>query len=281
MKKDIRLIAVDMDGTLLNSQGKVSQRNLAAIVAAQRAGVVFSICTGRFFENASIFALDQGLHCPLITLNGGKGADRPFGRVLYRHFMPQSVAVNAFEVLESMDASYFGFGEGRVSIRKHGDLHHSQVEYGTRMQREAHTEYVYGKSASIDLIEQGIYKYYVSVGPDQKLHRAMWERLAGVPGLSVTQSSETNIELMPCGVDKEQGVREMAASLSIGMEHVMAIGDQGNDLPMIRAAGWGVAMGNAATLVKQHADAVTNHHDEDGVARAIEFYVLGKSSGQA
>ena len=83
----IRLISVDLDGTLLNPKGKVTIGNLEAIRAAQQAGVVFSVATGRFYENACIGIKDMGLDCPVISTNGGKIAASPFGQVIASHKM--------------------------------------------------------------------------------------------------------------------------------------------------------------------------------------------------
>ena len=127
---EIRLIAVDLDGTLLDDNHRITPANRQAIEAAQQAGIVFAICTGRFFEDACLHALDYGLDCPVISLNGGKVALAPFGQVLSDHRMDDTVAMTCFECLEELDAAYFVFGERRVGIRKTGDKHLSQINFG-------------------------------------------------------------------------------------------------------------------------------------------------------
>lgn len=280
-EQPIRMIAADVDGTLLNSEGLVTPRTMAAILAAQNAGIVFVICTGRFFENASILARDLGLEGPLITLNGGKIGMRPFGEVVVSHKMPQSTAMEIFHRLEAIGAYYFLFADGLVVVRKRGERHHSQLDFGKRMQKEAFTHYRYGRQAALDAIAQGIYKYYVYVprgGPEDL--EPIKKQLDGVKGVQVTQSSVHNLEIMPTHVDKENGVIALAQALDIPMSQVMTIGDQLNDLSMIRAAGYGIAMGNAVDAVKAEAYAVTASNDQDGVALAIERYALSAASGQ-
>ncbi|MHC1786205.1 MAG: Cof-type HAD-IIB family hydrolase [Christensenellales bacterium] len=279
-QRRIRLVTVDMDGTLLNERGKISDRTLQTIRAAQDAGIVFSICTGRFFENASILLKDYGLDCPLIALNGAKVALRPYGACLVKHKMPLASAKATFDLLERTSAGYFLFGDGLVVIRRDGDVHHSQIDFGERMETEANTRYEYGKEACLRAIGEGIYKFYIHFGDDLQALGKLRDRLRDVPDINLTQSSNINIEVMPLGIDKGQGLRELAGHLVIPMTQVMAVGDEDNDLPMLRAAGLGVAMGNATQAVKGAADVITLSNAEDGVSVAIERYALASVSGQ-
>lgn len=279
-QQSIKLVTVDMDGTLLNAQGVITRRTVAAIKAIQAAGVVFSICTGRFYENASILIKDYGIDCPMITVNGGRVCLGPFGACLLAHKMPSEHALPVLRALEEMDARYYVFGDGFVAIRHDDDRHHSQIEFGKRMETEAGTSYYYGKEACELAIAQGVYKFYIHSGRDAGKLRRIRQRLQDLQGISLTQSSDYNIEVMPKGIDKAHGVRELAAYLQIPISQVMAIGDRENDLPMLTAAGFGVAMGNAREDIKQAADAVTASNEQDGVAQALERYVLGMSVGQ-
>ena len=275
----IRLISVDMDGTFLSPEGGISKNNLAAVKAAQDAGIVFAIATGRFYENAAIGIRDWGLDCPLITVNGGKIAASPFGEVISEHMMSKESAMEAFRILEEQRADYYVFAKNRVAIRGFEDRHHSQIEFGDeRMRSEANTRYFYGADACLELIDEGIYKYYVHAYDDlEKLGRIRWALEEGITRSVLTHSGAYNIEIMPTGIDKGSGVAELAQYLHIGLDEVMAIGDQDNDLPMIRLAGWGVAMGNATEDVKSQAKMITLSNAEDGVAYAIRRYALGQA----
>lgn len=278
----IRLIAVDLDGTLLNDQRRITGPTLEAIHAAQAAGIVFAICTGRFVENASILARDAGLDCPIIGVNGAAIVESPYGRLLRQHLMDQQLALRALDSLEKAEALYYVFSPGLVATRQAWDHHHSLRDYGDRMTEEANTRYTYGKQACVDAIHEGIYKFYVHSDGDLDMLARFREGLHQLEGLAVTQSSEFNIELMPLGVDKASGIRDLAEACGVPMDQVMAIGDQDNDLPMLRAAGWGVAMDNAKPDIKKEADAVTASNNEHGVAKAIWLYALPSSSaGQA
>lgn len=278
--KQIGLIAVDMDGTLLDPRGKITPKTIQAIHAAQQAGIVFAICTGRFFANASILLKDAGLDCPVIALNGGQTARRPFGQIVASHPMDRAAALKAFRLLEAEQAWYYIFGEDLVATRYEEDRHHSLLHFGDRMVTEAGITYTYGRQACLDAIDQGLYKYYVHANGDARRLREIRHALRDLKGLQLTHSSEQNIEIMPPKVNKGQGIKDLAAHLGIPLSETMAIGDQDNDLPMILAAGWGVAMGNSTPEVLASADAVTGSNTEDGVAQAIERYALS-ASGQA
>ena len=278
----IRLISVDLDGTLLNPKGKVTIGNLEAIRAAQQAGVVFSVATGRFYENACIGIKDMGLDCPVISTNGGKIAASPFGQVIASHKMAVRSAVEVMQRLDDLEAAYYVFADGLVGVRLPEDRHHSQIEFGDdRMLHEANTRYFTGHAACLNAVERGIYKFYVHTFGDRAKLQHVRQALQFIPDTVLTHSSESNIEIMPPGVDKSSGIRELAAYLSIPLSQVMAIGDQDNDLPMILAAGLGVAMGNASEDVKAKADVITGSNAEDGVAQAIYRYALSSPSGQA
>ena len=277
----IRLITVDMDGTLLDENSKITQRTLDTIAKAQARGIVFSICTGRFFENASILLRDHGLDCPLISFNGAKTSLAPFGESITSHKMPKEAALAVFWRLEELDAHYFIFGEGFVVISHDGDLHHSQKDFGTRMETEANTSYFYGKEACLKAIIGGIYKFYIHTDNDSLKLSRIRDGLQTIANVNLTQSSSTNIEIMPQGIDKGIGVKNLAGYLSIPLAAVMAIGDQDNDLPMLQTAGLSVAMGNATPEIKAMADVITLSNADDGVAAAIERYVLSSEIGQA
>lgn len=277
----IRLITVDMDGTLLNENSVITRRSLDTIARAQAAGVIFSICTGRFFENASILLKDYGLDCPLISFNGARTSLAPFGESFTSHKMPREAALATFWRLEEMDAHYFIFGEGFVVISHDGDRHHSQKDFGSRMETEANTSYFYGKEACLKALAGGIYKYYIHADHDPLKLSRIRDGLQRVANINLTQSSSTNIEVMPQGIDKGVGVRDLAGHFCIPLSAVMAIGDQDNDLPMLQTAGFSVAMGNATPEIKAMADAITLSNAEDGVAEAIERYALSPGNGQA
>src|SRR5690606_15624796 len=109
---------------------------------------------------------------------------------------------------------------------------------------------------------------------DDGLRRALWDEIASWGGLELSNSSPLNIEINPAGVSKAAALEEVCRLAGVRMEETVAVGDSLNDLAAIRAAGLGVAMGNAQEAVKEAADAVTATNEEDGVALVIRRYIL-------
>lgn len=275
---NIRLIASDMDGTLLNRQGVISPGNLSAIRMAQKAGVVFAICTGRYPENVSIMLNDIGLECPVISLNGS--VIEINGKRAYAYYMPQDVNKAVHAALERAGASYYMFCDRVVVTRREGIRHHSETQYGERLAKQYGVTYAYGEKAARAAADGKLFKYYVYEDDESCSMEEARQTLADVPGIAVTASSGRNFEIMPEGSNKARGLEVLANMLHIPRESVMALGDYDNDIEMLEYAGLGVAMDNATDRVKRVADAVTGDHDKDGVAEAIMRFLPASGAGR-
>ena len=266
----IRLIATDVDGTLLNSQLKIPDRNLRAIHAAQEKGITVAISSGRFPENVYVLLQDYGLRCPIIGTNGADVIDEKLNRLSETCIAPDA-ALRALHELIRLGADYFMFARQAICTSRETRRHHSELSFGDRIRALGFT-YYHGPDEALLLAGQGIaHKFFVcdNVGLDR-----VRESLDGIPGIELTQSSANNIEVMPCGVDKGIGVQALADTLGIPMEQVMTLGDEENDIPMLRAAGYGIAMANGSAEAKAAAKYVTDTNEECGFAKAIEKFAL-------
>ena len=264
----IKLVATDIDGTLLNPQKIITERSLRAIRAAQEKGITVAIATGRFAENAYVLLEDFGLRLPIIGSNGGRIVDESL-RELSRHVMDRSVVGRTVDVLMASGADFFIFGDGSVCAATEQRKHHSELSYGDRI-KALGIRYYHGREEVVECVRHPVYKFFVC---DNVPLPPLRQTLAAVPGIGLTQSWYNNIEIMPAGVDKGQGVRDLARALGIPMDQVMTLGDENNDIPMLRAAGFGIAMGNASEEVKRAARFVTASNAEDGFALALETYL--------
>jgi len=267
--KPIRLIATDMDGTLLADDGRIPPENIRAIRAAQERGITVALATGRFPENAYLKLLDQGLSCPIMGENGANIVDEHL-RPLAMHAMETEAAKRALEILLASGAACFIFGHRCVCTTRLDDRHHSELSHGDRA-RALGITYYHGPDAARELVSGPVHKFYVCNNVPLEPIR---EQLQTVPGLWITRSGDYNIEVMPQGIDKGHGLREYAGYLGVPMSQVMALGDHDNDAPMLRAAGWGVAMANASEEAKKAARYVTADYRACGFARALEKYAL-------
>ena len=269
MTLPVRLIATDIDGTLLNREGKVTDRCLSAIRKAVGRGIVFAIASGRFPENVFVKFRGEGLVCPIIGINGAHIVDEKL-RSLQEHYIQRDASIRVQKLLEDAGADYFMFAPHRICSSNPAIRHHSELSNGDDV-KELGFSYCRGSDAAREMAKGSVYKYYVCANVPLDPLRAA---LRGIGSVTVTQSAPMNIEVMPQDVDKGRGVSDLARMLGIPLSQVMTLGDEENDIPMLKIAGFGVAMGNASQAAKAAAKYITATNDEDGLAAAIECYAL-------
>ncbi|GGF96742.1 Cof-type HAD-IIB family hydrolase [Paenibacillus abyssi] len=243
-----KLVALDMDGTLLNDRSEISKENAAWIHKALDSGVTVCFSTGRGFRSALPYAEQLELDTPMITVNGSEIWHKP--HVLHqRTYMSEAVLGRLQQLAQQYETWYWAYT----------------------------IEDVYNKEKWIGSDETLEEKHWLKFGfdtPDDAVRAKIRREIESWGGLEITNSSTTNIEINPQGVSKANAIREVCRLLDVDMSQVIAVGDSLNDLAAIREAGLGVAMGNAQDEVKAAADVVTVTNNEDAIARVIEQYVL-------
>ena len=271
---DIRLIASDMDGTLFNSKHEISDRNAAAILAAQQKGVIFTLCTGRISQYGALHVNDKGISCPVIGGNGGAIWDDTKKEIISMHPIATDTAMEVDELLHCYGVLYYAFVTDNI-VSSDEKINHPNASWkGGAMTKVYGIPFGGGREKMRNAVKhEQPFKFFVTRQPDGVFEKLVTE-LKKIKGIYVTSAGKNSIEIMKDGVNKCSGVEELAAMHGISMENVMTLGDYDNDMPMIRAAGLGVAMGNALEEVKACADYVTDTNDNDGVAKAIEKFVL-------
>ncbi|ARK29578.1 Cof-type HAD-IIB family hydrolase [Halalkalibacter krulwichiae] len=246
--RQIKLIAIDMDGTLLNDCHEISMENRKAIQEAEEKGIHVVISTGRTRMSCDELVNSLALHAHLITVNGSEIWD-----------------------------------ENRTLIeRQLLDLQHIEQMWGLKQQHDATcwaatVNKVIREEFPSDLSSHEWMKFGFDIEEDDTRKKILAE-LQKNKELEVTNSSPTNIEINAAGVNKANALKKVCERLGITMDHVLAMGDSLNDLAMIKEAGIGVAMGNAQPFVKQSADWITATNVENGVAKAIQRWALRSSS---
>ncbi len=272
--KPIRLIAMDMDGTLLNEKQQISAENLQALREAVVKGVHIAICSGRTAADVSFFATDGGLEqCGVIALNGACCLPAPHQKPYAVHYIKPETVDRTLDVLLKHRITFAAFQQERVIVLQN-DPNVMKPNWGTHVNRKNPEAYVYGEQALQAHKGEGICKIvYIDKANAPRIARIQQE-LEPLPELVVTSSWNDNLELMPTNVNKGTALKELAERLGLQAEQVMAIGDYDNDLDMLAYAGLGVAMGNASDNVMRLANVVTKTNREHGVAEAIRRYVL-------
>ena len=269
----IRLIAVDLDGTLLNDQKEITPRTRAALQAAAARGVEIVPATGRTVSGipAELRAM-AGVHYA-ITANGARVMDLASGQAVRELYIPRDKALAAYDILARYDCvtDLFQDGQGYTTEANRAATYRF-VPDNLRAYVLNTREILPDLRAFIARQDRGLEKLTIFFLDESQRQKA-WAEVKAL-GLTVVSSLPLNMEINAAGVDKGAGLLALADHLHLPAPSLMALGDGGNDTAMIRAAGLGVAMGNAFPEVKEAADYVTASNTEDGAAQAIEKFVL-------
>lgn len=264
----IKLIAMDLDGTLLNSDKHVSERTLRALATAKDRGVYITIATGRMFGSAAYFGELIGANAGIICCNGGVvqrvGAAEPeFARTL----APETVA-RALRLCMAKNY-YINWYIGDEILVEHYD---DKYFYAYRTTKNLKYKVVGDKY--LDYTE-GVYQCVVRDldGHIGEITSAI-ERECGRDNIIAQQNTGLSADLTPPDVNKALGLRYLAESLGLTPAEVMACGDADNDLAMLEYAGCAVVPANGLDCAKSLATYHTDTNDNDGIAKAIEELVL-------
>lgn len=260
-----KLIAVDMDGTLLDSRGMISDKTVRTVRRAVDAGILFTVCTGRAIQGVEKYNALLQLKGPFIAYNGAMIVDAESRETLFEQGLLRSDAAKIIELGLRYDTTMCIWAGSQL--------------YGNRLNRRIHT---YKKLSGVEpvlaenfdeLLDKGITKI-LWYDDEKRIQEA-------VSGLSADLFTEVTyctsqpffLEFFNSKVSKAKAMEKIGEICGIGREEMIAIGDGLNDLDMIQYAGLGIAMGNADAEVRRHAQFVTATNDEDGVRKAIERFV--------
>jgi len=280
----IRLIAIDMDGTILSPDHSISTRNTQSILAAQSNGIEVIIATGRGFSEAYGPVRDSGLNLSYICLNGAEIRDA-FGELISATHIVENDITKITAILDTHKIDYQLYIDTLIYINSIED----QIDTFIQLAEAANQIPVIDKIRQevMDRVDQGyirqvdsynelinqrgneIYKVFGTSFNRTNLDKARQE-LQLVPGLAISSSGAGNLEITDINAQKGIAVETYAKSKGISMEDVMVIGDSYNDLSMMVRAGHSVAMGNAPAAIKVACTEITTTNEHDGVGLAIE-----------
>lgn len=262
-----RMLFLDIDGTLLNSKNEITHATRCAIDAIRRHGVRVVLASGRPCSGMLHFVnelnLDSGSGGYLLGFNGGKIIHAGSGETVYEHRMPQQLAERTFALASSLGLVPITYDEyGLVTP----DPSQPQVQLEHTLTRLPVRKYTEGVTS----LDFPMHKCLV-VGEPERIAEAeiIFQSHFGNEAV-IARSTPYFLEVTPQGVDKASGIRAMLQTLNLPCEQAVACGDGCNDIPMLRAAGFSVAMGNAPQEVKKHADFITARNDDDGLAAALQ-----------
>jgi Cof subfamily protein (haloacid dehalogenase superfamily) len=266
---NVRLIVCDLDGTLVGEDFALSPRTCEAVRRARARGIVVTLATGRAYPSVAGFARQLGVAAPLICYQGAQIRTME-GALLYeatlpRQFLPEVIV-------------YCQAGGWELAVYSGDEIYQT-----TRLYDDGYYDRWFSLPLHVvdDLLAAlpGEPIKCIAIGPDRAAADRMERELTALAAgrFQVMRSHAWFVEGLGAGVSKGEAAARLAAQLGIAREQVMAIGDSGNDAPLVEWAGLGVAMGNASPDVRAVADVVAPSQAEDGAVWAIERYGLGKA----
>lgn len=279
----IKLIASDMDGTLLDSSMQISPENAAAIKHATEQGVEFIVATGRNRTEA-LPALEQvGIECAMVTLNGAQVFDKT-GQSLFTVPIDAQTVTSILDLLDERDIYYeVATDQGLFSQSQEQRIELFATHLGEVVPHLTHKMAIAMVASQLEILPihyvknvrqrlaEGleVLKIICFHKEEARVLGPVAKELEGFGELSITSSGANNIEINHRDAQKGIAVAHLAHERNIPLEQIMTIGDNLNDISMIQMAGISFAMGNAALEVKEYAKYVTDTNIEDGVGKAI------------
>ena len=267
----VRCVALDMDRTTLNSEGRLSAGNRRALAEIIAAGVHVIIASGRAFDTLPGDMVELPGVEYAITLNGAAMYHVPTGKCLKRYRLSEKAAEAIMKATEEEPVTYEAFIDGIAYAGK--NFLENPEAFGITPQA---VSYVRTTRRSVDDIVRFIYenKHRLDsmdmIVRDEELQRKVWSQVENATDeVYITSSIRNLVEVADKNAGKKAGLAFFTELLGLKREETAAFGDADNDIDMIRYAGCGIAMANASEACKRAADFITGHHDEDGVAEGL------------
>lgn len=271
----IKLIALDLDGTTINNDRVISERNRRALQEAADNGVNIVIATGRPFcaLPEDVFEMESVRY--ILTSNGASITDIRENRTFYENCLSSLATEKAVELLRQYDYVIECFVNGVAYID--GPYYHEVQRSGMSFRD---VEYILKTRNPVDdiygfMLEHKGHIENINVNfEDISEKPAMKEKLLKLPEVTITSSFPHNLEIGGTTTSKAEALLQMCRLLGVTADEMMAVGDSPNDIAMLKTAGFPVAVGNAVDEVKAVAKYVAPTNHEDGVADAVEKFVL-------
>lgn len=271
----IKMVGLDLDGTLLREDKSISERSREAIREAIRRGVVVLVSTGRPLTGIPKELKNFPGMRYILASNGARIVDQQENRMLYESLVKMETASKVLDVFDRYDALQEVFFDGIGYVNE--EMYSRIGEYlpnpnmaGYVMSTRKPVAGIRNKMREMNRPLDKVQGTFKSL---EEKRRAL-EDLSAVEDIEVTGALSNNIEVNNGGVNKGAGLLKLGEILGIKREEIMACGDGMNDLKMLKEVGFAVAMANGTKEIREAADYVTAANNEDGVARAIEKFVL-------
>lgn len=268
-----KLLVLDLDGTLTNAKKEITPRNREVLIRAQEQGIRLVLASGR--PTYGIAPLADELQLDrfggyILAYNGGEIIDWKSRKTVYHKVLPDEVIPYLYTCAHQNGLAILSYNGESILTESPDDLYVEKEAFLNKMPVCPTTDFLGDLRLPVPKC--------LIVGNPSRLIAVESEISLQLQGqISVYRSEPYFLELVPLGIDKAQSLAILLEKLNIAREEMIAIGDGYNDLSMIKYAGMGIAMANAQEPVKQAADYVTLSNEEDGVAAAVEQFLLTES----
>lgn len=279
--KKIKMIGLDLDGTLLNEKKELTGHTRDVLMRAIEQGVTVLVATGRPVTGVpEVLRTFPGMRYAL-TSNGGRILDLEEDKVLYANMLSYKMGEAILKIFGEYDTFKEIYFDGRGFVQQDEVL-----RVGEYLRNPAMADYIRTTRKGIPSLWEKMKEMeghemdkIHALFKNQEERQEAKQRIMELGDLSISDSMGTNLEINAPGVNKGMGLIQLGKLLGIEREEIMACGDGNNDLQMLKEVGFGVAMANGADEVKEIADYITLSNEEDGVAAAIEKFVLNPERG--
>ncbi len=265
-----KLIALDLDGTLLNSKKEIPSDNLQALLEAQEKGLKIIIASGRTVQGMRHIAEELNLKQYggfLICFNGGLIMNYQTGEIIFQKLLDAQYLPYLYECSKKYGFQILSYKDGQIVAENSEDKYVQYISFANRMP-------ILKVEHFLDVVNFPEPKCLI-VGDPEPLHKLELEMSTHLDGkMNILRSDPFILELLPYGIDKSKGLSNLLEKTGITREELIACGDGYNDLEMIRYAGLGVAMDNAQPAVKEVADYITCSNEDSGVAEVLRRFYL-------
>jgi len=268
------VMVLDIDGTLVNSQKVITDATREALIEAQGRGKVIAVASGRSIaevrRTAAAIALEE-FGGYVIAYNGTTVLNCKTGHCIYNQTVPKEMIAPVYEAAKAAHVGIFVFhDQNKEIVSGNGVNRYLEADARTCDVAVRETDHF------VKDLTFPVNKFLLTGEPDymREVEKTMQEKFGD--RLSVFRSDPHYVELLPKFVDKGVAVEKLMKQLDVKKERVICVGDSYNDLPMLRRAGLGVAMGNAQKEVKEEADFITGSNDEDGIVMVIQKFMTEK-----
>ena len=266
-----KLLVLDIDGALTNEKKEITRHTKQTILRMQKAGVKVVLASGRPAYGVEPTARELELEQYggfILSYNGGRIVDCSTGRTIYEKTIPHKLMGGIYGQVHDLNAALMTYEGDRIITEKPQDAYVAKESFINKMK-------VKGVGNFLDYVTFPVVKCLVAA--DGGYLETVEDKLVGYFGsqLSIFRSEPYFLEIMPKDIDKASSLERLCLQLGLERAEIAACGDGLNDISMIQYAGLGIAMANAQEAVKRVCDFVTKSNEEEGVAYAIDRFILG------